>query len=83
VIGFQCFTSFNLPVFVIGIQSICLLAFWGIYFCLLGTGEIPIHGLLDFALSEIPTFIYIGIFLQIVIPSYNFFFYHKMSNFFC
>jgi hypothetical protein len=74
VIVSELLTTFNAPVLIIGVQSICLLLFRGIYFFLLGSGNIPIGSLLDFALIEIPTFIYIGIFLQIVFPAYEFFF---------
>jgi hypothetical protein len=80
VIVFHCMTTFNVPVFMIGIQSICLLLFRGIYFLLLGNGDIPVGGLLDFALIEIPTFIYIGIFIEIILPSYRFFFERSISN---
>lgn len=80
VIVFHCITTFNVPVFIIGIQSICLLLFRGIYFLLLGSGDIAVGGLLDFALIEIPTFIYIGIFIQIILPSYRFFFQRNIST---
>ena len=73
-------TSYNLPVVIIGVESVCLLFFRGIYFFLLGSGDIPIGGLLDFALIEIPTFIYIGIFLEIIFPCYRFFFKREMSK---
>jgi hypothetical protein len=62
------------PILILGVQSVCLLLFRGIYFLLLGSGNIPVGGLLDFALIEIPTFVYIGIFLQIILPAYRFFF---------
>jgi hypothetical protein len=80
VIGCHLYTTFNIPVAVIGVQSMCLLAFRGIYFFLLGSGDITVGGLLDFALIEIPTFIYIGIFLQIILPSYRFFYQVDMST---
>jgi len=68
------FYSRSTPILIIGVQSVCLLLFRGIYFFLLGSGDIPVGGLLDFALIEIPTFSYIGIFLQIIFPAYRFFF---------
>jgi hypothetical protein len=80
VVVFHCITSLNLPIFVIGMESVALLLFRGIYFFLLNWYVFPIGGLLDFALIEIPTFIYISIFLQIIIPSYRFFFNQKMST---
>jgi hypothetical protein len=70
---FNLLTKFNIPVALIGIQSVCLLAFRGIYFLLLASDVIPVGSLLDFALIEIPTFIYFGIFLQIILASYQFF----------
>jgi hypothetical protein len=69
--------SRSIPILIIGVQSVCLLLLRGIYFYLLASGEIPVGGLLDFALIEIPTFIYIGIFLQIIFPAYRFFFAQK------
>jgi hypothetical protein len=75
----HCFYSRNVPILIIGLESIFLLLFRGIYFFLLASGDITVGGLLDFALIEIPTFIYIGIFLQIIIPSYRFFFARNHS----
>jgi hypothetical protein len=66
-------TTFNVPVAIVGIQSFCLLSFRGVYFLVLSADIIPIGGLLDFALIEIPTFIYIGIFIEIILASYQFF----------
>jgi len=79
VVTFHIFTTFNLPIFILGVQSFGLLCFRGIYFFILATEVIEIGGLVDFALIEIPTFIYIGIFLQIIFPSYRFFFNRKVS----
>jgi hypothetical protein len=74
VIIFHCFVPYNMAVMIVGLQSICLLFIQGIYFLLLGNGNIVVGGLLDFALIEIPTFFYIGIFLQIIIVPYWLFF---------
>jgi len=74
VIIFHLFVPFNLAGFLAAIQGIILLLFCGIYFLVLASGDIPIGGLLDFILIEIPTFIYIGIFLQIILVGYWVFF---------
>jgi hypothetical protein len=60
----------KLAVLTVGLQSVCLLLFRGVYFFVLGAGEVAVGGLLDFALIEIPTFMYIGIFFEIIIVSY-------------
>ncbi len=81
VVFFQSFVSFNLAIFSLAIQSVCLLAIRGIYFFLLGYELIPVGSLLDFALIEIPSFIYIGIFLQIIIVAYWLFYrFEEVSN---
>jgi len=74
VFVFHCFIPFNLAVFSVGVQSFCLLLIRSIYFFLLFKRDITIGGLLDFALVEIPTFIYIGIFLDILLVAYWLFF---------
>ena len=77
---FHCVTTLNLPILAIGVQSVCLLLFRGVYFFVLGSGDLPIGGLLDFALIEIPTFLYIGIFFQLIFPCYRFFFNQKLPK---
>ena len=74
VFVFHCFIPFNLAVFTVGIQSFCLLSFRGIYFFFLVNGDIVVGSLLDFALIEVPTFLYIGIFLEIILVAYWLFF---------
>ena len=74
VMVFHCFLPFNLAVFSAGVQSVVLLLFRGIYFFVLVSQDIAIGGLVDFILIEIPTFIYIGIFLQIILVAYWLFF---------
>lgn len=74
VLVFHCFIPFNLAVCTVGVQSFCLLLFRGVYFFFLATGEIGVGGLLDFGLIEAPTFLYIGIFLQIILVAYWLFF---------
>ena len=74
VLVFHCFIPFNLAVFTVGVQSFSLLLIRGVYFFLLFESEIVVGGLLDFALVEIPTFIYIGIFLEIILVAYWLFF---------
>jgi hypothetical protein len=74
VFVFQCFIPFNLAVFSAGVESFCLLIFRGTYFFFLLDGKIAVGGLLDFALIEAPTFLYIGIFLQIILVAYWLFF---------
>jgi hypothetical protein len=62
-------------------ECMVLLMFRGIYFFLLGSGVVVAGGLVDFALIEIPTFIYIGIFLQILVVAYWIFFkLNKLST---
>jgi len=68
------FVPFNLAVFSAGMECMVLLLFRGIYFFVLASGNLTVGGLLDFALIEIPTFIYIGIFLQIILVAYWLFF---------
>ena len=80
VLVFHCLWSLLFPVIVLGAESVCLLLFRGVYFLLLGTGSIPIGGLLDFSLIEIPTFIFVGLFLQIILVAYRFFFNHSLSK---
>jgi hypothetical protein len=74
VFVFHCFIPFNLAVCTVGIQSFVLLSFRGVYFIFLVYGEIGVGGLLDFALIEAPTFVYIGIFLEIILVAYWLFF---------
>ena len=74
VLVFNCFIPFNLAVLSVGVQSFCLLLIRCIYFFLLYNGDLIIGGLLDFALVEIPTFIYIGIFFEIILVAYWLFF---------
>ena len=72
---------FNVAVFAAGMQGACLLVFRGVYFFVLAAGDIQIGGLLDFALIEVPTFIYIGIFLRIILVGYWVFFkFEDMSK---
>ncbi len=74
VFFFNIIKPFKLASFFAGMQGMALLLFRGIYFFLLIEGDIPVGGLLDFALIEIPTFIYIGIFLRIIVVAYWLFF---------
>ena len=74
VLFFHIFIPFNVPVFAAGMQSAVLLLFRSIYFFLLSFGDIKVGGTLDFALIEIPTFIYIGIFLQLILVAHWLFF---------
>ncbi len=80
VLLFNIVNPYNLGILVVGMQSVLLLLFCGVYFFVLASGDINIGGLLDFALVEIPTFIYIGIFFEIIISSYQFFFCHGESE---
>ena len=74
VFVFNIFIPFNMAVLSVGAQSFCFLLVRSIYFFLLYNRDIVIGGLLDFALVEIPTFIYIGIFLEIILVAYWLFF---------
>ena len=79
---FHSFAPFNIAVFTIWIQSFCLLSLRGIYFFLLAFGVFTAGGLTDFILIEIPTFIYIGIFFQIIlVADWLFFRSDKVSHF--
>ena len=81
VLFFHSFLPFNVAVFMAAMQGVVLLLFRGVYFFVLAAGDIKIGGLLDFALIEIPTFIYIGIFLRIILVGYWVFFkYNEMSR---
>ena len=70
VILFHIALPFNLATLFVGLQSLAMFLFRGIYFLLLSAEVIPAGTLLDFALIEIPTFFYIGIFLQVIIVLY-------------
>jgi hypothetical protein len=81
VVFFHCVIPFHRATFFAGMQGVALLLFRGVYFFVLASGDIVIGGLLDFALIEIPTFIYIGIFLRIIIMGYWVFFkFQEMSQ---
>jgi hypothetical protein len=81
VVFFHCVIPFHRATFFAGMQGVALLLFRGVYFFVLASGDIAIGGLLDFALIEIPTFIYMGIFLRIIIVGYWVFFkFQEMSQ---
>jgi hypothetical protein len=70
VVLFHVALPFNIAIILVGVQSVLLFLVRGIYFFLLAQDVIPAGSLLDFALIEIPTFFYIGIFLEIIIVVY-------------
>ena len=81
VLGLSFFVPFNVAVFTAAMQCFALLSVRGVYFILLAHGEISVGGLVDFALIEIPRFIYIGIFLEIILVAYWLFFLsEEVSN---
>ena len=74
VFALHVFMPWKLSSFLSGMQGVVLLLIRGVYCFLLYSGDIPVGSLLDFALIEIPTFVYIGIFVRIITVAYWLFF---------
>ena len=80
VVTFHLFIPFNLAIFTLGIQSASLLLTRGVYFFLLYYAVFPVGRWVDFILIEIPTFIYTGLFFQILTVAYWLFFKSDESS---